>query len=276
VGVAPQMVTASTLEDQRKRRSLTWTWPFGPLSDGGATSATSVDQTHCMYDRFSDAARTVVAAAEREAFTRGSSEVEPEDVLVVLAGFDGVAGSVLRAVAADPALLREAVTLREASTLRDRSTGPAAERTRPLSLSSATATSFTIAIREADGLRLPFVATEHLLLGLLREPAGRTTALLLAVRRDPGLVRERLLDLLSSPGFVSPEAPLVATPPPLTAVAASPAPVNEGVEPVVSLDEFDRELLETVLDEVSRLRAEIAMLRSELAGVDSQDDRNIA
>ena len=221
-----------------------------------------------MYDRFSDAARSVVAAAERRAFDRGATEVGPEDVLVVLAGCDGAAGSVLRAVAADAALLAQAVA-------RDATPSDAAlVRTRPLSLSGATASAFTIAVREADGLRLPFVATEHLLLGLLREPAGRTTGLLLAVRRDPGLVRERLLDLLSSPGFVSPEAPPVAPPRPVAAVA--PEPVAEPVERTVSLGSFDRELLETVLDEVARLRAEIAMLRSELAGIDSQRDRNIA
>lgn len=224
-----------------------------------------------MYDRFSDAARTVVAAAEREAFARGANEVEPEDVLVVLAGFDGVAGSVLRAVAADAALLREAVLQRDAHTTVEL----APERSRPLVLSAATAASFTIAIREADGLRLPFVATEHLLIGLLREPAGRTTRLLLAVRRDPGLVRERLLDLLSSPGFVSPEAPRAA--PPLVAPITNVAdPTDEPVAGGQLFGEFDRELLETVLDEVSRLRAEIAMLRAELAGFDSQDDRNIA
>jgi hypothetical protein len=230
-----------------------------------------------MYDRFSDAARTVVAAAEREAFARGADQVEPEDILVVLAGFDGVAGSVLRAVAADPALLRDAVIQRDRQNVApDGASHPTTDRARPLSLSVATASAFTIAIREADGLRLPFVATEHLLLGLLREPAGRTTALLLAIRRDPGLVRERLLDLLSSPGFISPEAPRVA---PLARspvrTPASTAVLAPASTPVL-LGEADRELLETVLDEVSRLRAEIAMLRAEIAGPVSQDDRNIA
>ncbi len=224
-----------------------------------------------MYDRFSDAARAAVAAAEREAFARGANEVEPEDVLVALADFGGVAGSVLRAVAADASLLREALLLRGGET------ASAPDRIRPLALSAATAASFTIAIREADGLRLPFVATEHLLLGLLREPAGGTTRLLLAIRRDPGLVRERLLDLLSSPGFVSPEAPRIApAPAPTVAVVRPPDPAPAPAAPAMALGEFDRELLETVLDEVSRLRAEIAMLRAELAGIDSQDDRNIA
>ena len=67
-------------------------------------------------------------------------------------------------------------------------------------------------MREANGFLQDYVGTEHLLLGLLREPTGRATALLLAIRRDPDMVRERLLDLVSSPGFISPEAPVVEVP----------------------------------------------------------------
>jgi hypothetical protein len=254
-----------------------------------------------MYDRFSERARTVVADAERAAHERGAREVGPEDVLIVLAACSGAAGSVLRAVAADAGLLRDA--LGRVEDAAGEALAPQAALPRPLHLSVDAANAFTIALREADGLRLPFVATEHLLLGLLREPSGRATRLLLAVRRDPGLVRERLLDLLSSPGFVSPEAPPVTLP-----VADAPAPLADTRNPAdtatraetgadhgehpprrgapaarpwvdavdAALAAPDRELLETVLDEVARLRAEIALLRAELAGIDSQADRNIA
>ena len=215
-----------------------------------------------MYDRFSDAARAAVARAEAEAYARGTHHVEPEDMVVALSASSGVAGSVLRAVAAEPALLREGVTAL---------TGPLdvdPHRARPLPLAPATASAFTIAAREADGLRVAFIGTEHLLLGLLREPAGRTTALLLAVRRDPGLIRERILDLVSSPGFVSPEAPVAAAAI-VPAVVAAP-------EPTMTLGAYDRDLLETLLDEVARLRAEIALLRAEITGLESREDRNIA
>jgi Clp amino terminal domain, pathogenicity island component len=212
-----------------------------------------------MYDRFSETARSVVARAEVEAFTRGCAVVEPSDVLIALSGYSGVAGSVLRAVAADVELLRSVIA----------PAAPAAEgapmRSRPLPLSARSADAFSIASREADGLGAGYVGTEHLLLGLLREPSGRVTDLLLEIRRDPGLVRERILDLVSSHGFVSPEAPVFARVPVVGPPVAPPGIVGE-----------DRELLEAVLDEVAQLRAEIALLRAELAGIDERADRNIA
>jgi ATP-dependent Clp protease ATP-binding subunit ClpC len=212
-----------------------------------------------MYDRFSETARSVVARAEVEAFNRRSTVVEPSDVLVALSGYSGVAGSVLRAVAADVDLLRGAVA--PLPPTEDGSPVPG----RPLALSASCADAFTIASREADGLGTGYVGTEHLLLGLLREPSGRVTSLLLSIRRDPGLIRERILDLVSSHGFVSPEAPVFAREP----------VVRPPVAPTGVLGE-DRELLEMVLDEVAQLRAEIAMLRADLAGIDARADRNIA
>ena len=235
-----------------------------------------------MYDRFSEAARATVARAEAEAFARGVHQVEPEDVVVALAGYAGVAGSVLRAVAAEPALLREGIRLTAAPVDADPG------RVRPLPLATTTAAAFSIAAREADGFRQSYIGTEHLLLGLLREPTGRVTALLVAVRRDPGMVRERVLDLVSSPGFVSPEAPAPDTVMVLPAAAATqhPGPALGEVAPSApdeSLASADRELREELLDEMAQLRAEIALLRSDIASLragfalfDSRDGRHIA
>ena len=216
-----------------------------------------------MYDRFSDAARAAVARAEAEAFARGIHQVEPEDLVVALAGHSGVAGSVLRAVAADPALLREAVAATSAPVVVDPT------RVRPLPLAETTATAFTIAVREADGFRQGYVGTEHLLLGLLREPTGRATALLLAIRRDPGMVRERILDLVSSPGFISPEAPVAEVP-------MAIVPDVDVSEHHVRLASGDRDLIENLLDEVVKLRDEIAQLRAEVARGVVRDGRHIA
>jgi ATP-dependent Clp protease ATP-binding subunit ClpC len=247
-----------------------------------------------MYDRFSAAARSGVARGEAEAFARGASQVEPEDVLVALAGLDGVAGSVLRAVAADAAVLRAGVAAVAAPTAGD------AERARPLALSHATAAAFSIAAREADGLRIAWVGTEHLLLGLLREPTGRATALLTAVRRDPGMVRERILDLVSSPGFVSPEAPghsaHEAARRVAAAEAAHAAAADERADEAARADHAsgveaagagvpagDAELLRTLVVEVGRLRtelravhAEVAALREELGRIVPRAGRHIA
>jgi ATP-dependent Clp protease ATP-binding subunit ClpC len=211
-----------------------------------------------MYERFSDSARTVVSLAEAEAFARGSAQVEPEDLLVALAQHPGVAGSVLRAVAVDPALVREGVAAGHAEPAN-----PTPHRVRPLPLSEVTMTAFGLALREAEGFKVPFVATEHLLLGLLREPTGRVADLLLSLRRDPGTIRERLFDLVATPGFVSPEQPLPATPPAVEASADTSSGSGES-SANGSFGEADRALLVELVAEVGRLRAEVAGLRAEL------------
>jgi ATP-dependent Clp protease ATP-binding subunit ClpA len=228
-----------------------------------------------MYDRFTDSARTVVSVAEAEAFARGADQVEPEDVLVALAQHHGVAGSVLRAVAADPALVRDGVQARTPASRGKEG------RPRPLPLSQVTMTAFGLALREAEGFRVPFVATEHLLLGLLREPTGRTSDLLMSVRRDPGLIRERLFDLVASPGFVSPEVPESAPQQATSSPAGTGAPALEVPDvPAVASGGFldaDRALLAELVAEVGRLRGEVAQLRDEFlrpgAPVRMRDDR---
>jgi ATP-dependent Clp protease ATP-binding subunit ClpA len=224
-----------------------------------------------MYERLSDSARTVVSLAEAEAFARGATQVEPEDLLVALAQHPGVAGSVLRAVAVDPALVRDAVAAAVAAAVPGGPTAPAAgqgsppapARTRPLPLSEVTMTAFGLAVRESEGFKVPYVATEHLLLGLLREPTGRVADLLLSLRRDPGTIRERLFDLVATPGFVSPEQPL---PPSAAAEAAAALDAPPAVAPSLGggFGEADRELLLALVAEVRRLQGEVAALRAEL------------
>jgi hypothetical protein len=123
-------------------------------------------------------------------------------------------------------------------------------------------TAFGLALREAEGFKVPYVATEHLLLGLLREPTGRVADLLLSLRRDPGTIRERLFDLVATPGFVSPEQPL---PPSAAAEAAALAAVPAETPPLGGgFGDADRELLLALVAEVRRLRGEVAALRADL------------
>ncbi len=223
-----------------------------------------------MYERFTESARRVVAIAEREAFGRGIAQVEPEDVLIALAQHHGVAGSVLRAVAADPTLLRDGLHAREPAV------APATDRPRPLPLAHVTVQAFGLAAREADGLGVAFVGTEHLLLGLLRESTGRVPSLLVAVRRDPGLIRERTFDLVASPGFVSPEQPASEQPTPIVPDSTPPVVHARGGEaeqptrtpdPVATggFDAADRALLVQLAAEIAHLRDEVSALRAELA-----------
>lgn len=250
-----------------------------------------------MYERFSDAARVAVAQSEVTAFVRGLTHIEPEDVVVALAMHAGIAGNVLRAVAADPEALSRAIDARHG---RDDLAGP---RARPLPLSPRATQAFALAAREADNMSVGYIGTEHLLIGLLREPSGRASTALMDIRRDPGQIRERILDLVSTPGFVSPEARGVPerVAEPVVAAVASAEPVivlaSDAVphsiivvesrsvadSPPVRTDAdadatavLDDQPISRLVNEVAALRHEIALLRSELVGVERRGDRTVA
>ena len=250
-----------------------------------------------MYERFSDAARVAVAQSEVTAFERGLTHVEPEDVMVALAMHAGIAGNVLRAVAADPEVLSRAVDARHG---RDDLAG---RRARPLPLSPRATQAFALAAREADNMGVDYIGTEHLLIGLLREPSGRASTALMDIRRDPGQIRERILDLVSTPGFVSPEvrgmsegvaASVIATVAPSVPVIVlvsdsspqssivvesppngEPFAVPPHTPPSVA-SALDDQPISRLVDEVAALRHEIALLRAELLVVERRGDRTVA
>ena len=250
-----------------------------------------------MYERFSDAARVAVAQSEVTAFERGLTHVEPEDVMVALAMHAGIAGNVLRAVAADPEVLSRAVDARHG---RDDLAVP---RARPLPLSPRATQAFALAAREADNMGVDYIGTEHLLIGLLREPSGRASTALMDIRRDPGQIRERILDLVSTPGFVSPEvrgmsegvaASVIATVAPSVPVIVlvsdsspqssivvesppngEPFAVPPHTPPSVA-SALDDQPISRLVDEVAALRHEIALLRAELLVVERRGDRTVA
>ena len=250
-----------------------------------------------MYERFSDAARVAVAQSEVTAFERGLTHVEPEDVMVALAMHAGIAGNVLRAVAADPEVLSRAVDARHG---RDDLAGP---RARPLPLSPRATQAFALAAREADNMGVDYIGTEHLLIGLLREPSGRASTALMDIRRDPGQIRERILDLVSTPGFVSPEArgtsegvaasviATVAPSVPVIVLASDSSPQSSIVvesppngepfavpphTPPSVTSALDDQPISRLVEEVAALRHEIALLRAELLVVERRGDRTVA
>lgn len=108
------------------------------------------------------------------------------------------------------------------------------------------------ALRESLGLRQHHVGTEHLLLGLLRNNDSRGVRVLRHLRVDPDSVRERVLDLLATPGFVSPEMLPQGTHH-IVSTGSGPAPATGMVDGVD---------VRRLADEVVRLRAEVLELRA--------------
>ncbi|HEX7096967.1 MAG TPA: Clp protease N-terminal domain-containing protein, partial [Acidimicrobiales bacterium] len=201
-----------------------------------------------VYERFTDRAREVVILADLACRELGQSHVGTEHLLVGLVQEVGTAHHVLRAMGVTVERVRDAITV-----LFGPAAGPPPEG--KLEYAPEANLALETALREALGLRHDHVGTEHLLLGLLRNNESRGVQVLRRLRVDPDTVRERVLDLLATPGFVSPE---------LRPRAGLDHVVSTGSGPVPSRGVVDGVDIRKLAEEVSRLRAEVQELRSTL------------
>jgi ATP-dependent Clp protease ATP-binding subunit ClpB len=140
-------------------------------------------------NKFTEKAQEAVVAAPQLASEMNHAQVEPEHLLVTLAEQQGgVVPSVLRKLAVDPAEI--ARTAREHLARQPRAHGGSEPH-----LSPRLRAILDAAQADAKGMQDEFVSTEHLLLGLLREP-GRSAAVDSLKAR--GVTRESVLEALTS------------------------------------------------------------------------------
>jgi ATP-dependent Clp protease ATP-binding subunit ClpC len=198
-----------------------------------------------VYDRFTDRARGVVVLADLACRELGHDAVGDEHLLLGVVQEVGTAHHVLRAMG---------VTAEQAhSTVTDLFGTGESTHDGKLQFTDDAHTALETALREALGMRHALVGTEHLLLGLLRRSESRAVMVLKHLRVDPDSVRERVLDLISTPGFVSPEA----------APGSGNVPIQStGSGPVVDV--------KMLADEVARLRAEVRDLRRALERLEAE------
>src|SRR5438093_2764284 len=150
-----------------------------------------------MYDTFTDRARKVIALAHQEAQRFNHDHVGPEHVLLGLVKEgSGVAANVLKNLDIDLRKLRLEV---------EKLVGPGASTSLPgkMSLTDQAKRALAFAADESRAQRVSYIGTEHLLLGLIREPDGPAPAALKAAGVDPAKVREEVLMLLTG---VTPDA----------------------------------------------------------------------
>ncbi len=123
------------------------------------------------FERFTRGARRVLLLAQTEAQRLKHEYIGLEHLLLGLAGFEqGTAATILRALDADLALIRERV---------QQSIGYGQEAVSDnLSLTLSTKRAIESAIDEARRLGHDYVGTEHLLAGLLRESSGTAKQIL--------------------------------------------------------------------------------------------------
>lgn len=120
-----------------------------------------------MFDRFSDRARKCMTMARQEAVRLNHDYIGPEHILLaILREGSGVAANVLENLDVDLNCLGTATEARLVA-------GPPLDLSkRQIPFTPPARKVLEFAVNEAWGMRHNYVGTEHLILGLLREPRG--------------------------------------------------------------------------------------------------------
>jgi ATP-dependent Clp protease ATP-binding subunit ClpC len=152
-----------------------------------------------MFDRFTDPARRVLVIAQDEARGLGHDFLGSEHILLaLLEEGQGVAAKAMDQLGAEVAELRRRVS----QAPRTGAVGEGSAHAPPFTPDARKSLEFSL--REALALGHNYIGTEHLLLGLLREPGGVAARVLV----DSGLqvedIRATVLQFLSRPGAAPP------------------------------------------------------------------------
>ncbi|MDR0782941.1 MAG: ATP-dependent Clp protease ATP-binding subunit [Propionibacteriaceae bacterium] len=143
-----------------------------------------------MFERFTDRARRVVILAQDEARTMNHNYVGTEHVLLgLIHEGEGVAAK---------ALAQLGVTLEPARNEVEELIGKGSQASAGhIPFTARAKRVLELSLREALQLNHPYIGTEHILLGLLREGEGVASQVLIKMGADLGQVRETVLSLLS-------------------------------------------------------------------------------
>ncbi|MBW3555583.1 MAG: hypothetical protein KY454_01465 [Actinobacteria bacterium] len=152
-----------------------------------------------MFERFTDRARRVLVIAQEEARGLGHGELGSEHILLGLLGeAQGVGAKALAGLGLDRDGVRRQVV---------QATAPGGEGAAVVSppFTPGAKKSLEGSLREALNLGHNYIGTEHLLLGLLREPEAVVMRVLVGCSLEVEQVRGGVLQLLSGPPAESPE-----------------------------------------------------------------------
>jgi len=143
-----------------------------------------------VFERFTDGARSVLVLAQEEARLLNHSFIGTEHILLGLVRQDdGVGATALESLGITLNAVRQKVeeTMGIAGTAPTGSP-PFTPRAKKV---------LELALREALQLGHPYIGTEHILLGLLREGEGVAATVLVSLGADLGLMRHTVIQLMS-------------------------------------------------------------------------------
>jgi ATP-dependent Clp protease ATP-binding subunit ClpC len=150
-----------------------------------------------MFERFTEQARQVVRLAHEEMRLLKHGYIDVEHLLLgLLREEEGLAARVLRSLGLTVEGVREELVRmvgrgEEAASWKDPFTGRAFTRRAKKALEGA--------LRESLSLGRNYIATEHILLGLLRDTEGVAARILVEFGTDPAKIREEVMQMLSRP-----------------------------------------------------------------------------
>ncbi len=182
---------------------------FSPLSlyrarcQGKMVAKTVFEELYGDYERFTQRARKVMSLAQQEAQNLGHEYVGTEHILLgLIKEGSGLAANVL-------ANLNVHIDEIRAEVIKIVQAGPGIT-TKLLPQTPLAKSVVGYAIKEANGLGHQHIGTEHLLLGLLREPGGIAITILTTFGVTLNQIRAEVLHLLGikeptgAPGVVGP------------------------------------------------------------------------
>jgi hypothetical protein len=147
-----------------------------------------------MFERFTDRSRRVLVLAQEEAHQLNHGFIGTEHILLgLISEGHGVGARALESldVTLERARGKVADTLGTAGSAPPGSP-PFTPRAKKV---------FELSLREALQLGHSFIGTEHILLGLLREGDGVAAQVLVSLGTDLGVVRQRVIELISEQGY---------------------------------------------------------------------------
>ena len=143
-----------------------------------------------MFERFSEPGRRAIVLAQEEAVSLGHDVLDAEHLLLgLLDEGEGVAARALASLDVTVEDVRERV--------RSRLLPAAGEPPSLPPFADAAKKALELALREAFELRHEHIGTEHLLLGLVRDPDSGAAQILERLGATPAAVRARVGQLLS-------------------------------------------------------------------------------
>ncbi|POM25666.1 ATP-dependent Clp protease ATP-binding subunit ClpC1 [Actinomadura rubteroloni] len=145
-----------------------------------------------MFERFTGRARAAIAAARDEARRLRHDHVGTEHLLL---GLLGAADDPAAAALADAGVTADAARARVAELTARADGGTAGE----IPFTPRAKAALELALREARRLDAESIDTGHVLLGVLREGAGRGVAVLTGLGADPAALRADLLERCGGP-----------------------------------------------------------------------------